>query len=183
MYSDFPCSHEEYNSITNASEFNIIGGAEQSFASQIDWNLHAIASKCADWICEEAADPNSNNCIWMLSFVKIESLLSGTLNRDLCKAFRVMVATSSIIYIWGDNASFDHYNSSDLWIIRSSAGSQVLRKLNTVLNTGKIAKASIDELKTIFLVLFGTVIAVGYTGPGTCREKVNTPDRTRKTHW
>ena len=184
IFSDVPYIQEVYSSsITNTSDFNdITGGATQFFAPQIDWNLHDIASNCADWICEGAADPNSNSRAWMLSSVVVESLLSGILTRDLCKALRVTVGTSFIIYDRGDYPSPNHLSSSYLWIIRAFAGSQVLRKLDAVLNTGKIAKASIDELKAIFLLLFGTVIAVGYTGPRIYRKKVNKSDQVRKTY-
>lgn len=107
--------------------------------------------------------PGSNSRVWMLSSLKAECLLSTFLDGNLCKALRVLVETSSILHNWGMDTSYSRYSSTDLWSIRSFAGSQVLRGLERALNLQRLANASADVLKALFLVLLGTVIAVGYS--------------------
>ena len=109
----------------------------------------------------------------MLSSTELRYLLSNILGENISKALRAVVETSSVIYNWGDEATFSHYSSSDLWSIRSFAGSQVLQELDTVVSNSKLAKASRDELKATFLVLFGMVVAVGYTGSSSQSNRVS----------
>lgn len=174
LISDFPCSLEKYNAIP--SGIVSYGDAKRTFEPQISWDLHSIASTCANWICDEDTNVVANSRVWILSSLNTQHSLSDLLGEDFSKALRLLVKISSIIYNWGDQATYSHYSSSDLWGIRTFAGSQVLRRLHATLTIHKLAKASQDELKAIFLVLFGTVIAVGYTGPSDRFWEVIVPD-------
>jgi len=169
---DFPCSQERYNSIVCASDINITGNTKSDFQPPMCWDLHTIASNCADWICEESVNSALNSRVWIFSSLDAENLLARTLDENLSRALRVLVQTSSMIHNWGDEANFSHYSPSDLWSLRSFAGSQVLRGLDAALNINKLAKASHNELEAMFLALFGSVIAVGYTGPRIYLEEV-----------
>lgn len=117
--------------------------------------------------------PGSNSRVWIFSSLKAESLLSAFVGGNLSKAFRVLVETSSILHIWGMDTSYSHYSSTDLWSIRSFAGSQVLHDLERALNLQRLANASADVLKALFLVLLGTIIAVGYSTSVSASEGVN----------
>jgi len=177
MTADYPCSQDEYNSIICASDIIITGNARSGSRPPIHWDLQRIASNCADWICEATVNSAACSRVWMLSSLDAERLLAEPLDANLSKALRVVVGTSSIIHNWGDEATFSHYTSSDLWSIRSFAGTQVLRGLATTLSIDRLAKASHDELKAIFLVLFGAVIAVGYTSSRNRQGKVLKSDQ------
>lgn len=109
----------------------------------------------------------------MLSSLKAEHLLSNLVDSNLTRALRVLVETASILHNWGDNATYSHYSSSDLWSIRSFAGSQVLRALEANLTNTILARASSKVLKALFLVLLGTIIAVGYTDSVSRLDKVS----------
>ncbi len=160
---DFPCTQDKYSAIVCDSDFVIVGDAERTFKPRILWDLDAVSSDCAKWICEEHVEPVSNSRVWMLSSLKAEDLLSNFVDPDLSKALRILVETSSILHNWGGDATFSHYSSSDLWSIRSFAGSQALRNLGAVLTNNRLATSSKDVLKAVFLILLGTIIAVGYT--------------------
>lgn len=99
----------------------------------------------------------------MFSSLDAERLLSKYVDANLSKAVRILVETSSILRNWGMNTNYLHYSSSDLWNIRSFAGSQVLKGLESALNVKRLAESSADVLKALFLVTHGTVIAVGYS--------------------
>lgn len=160
---DFPCTQDKYNAIISTSDFILVGDAERTFKPGFLWDLGAVSSDCAKWICEEHVSPASTSRVCMLSSLKAADLLSKFVDPGLSKALRVVVETSSILHNWGDDATFSRYSSSDLWSIRSFAGSQALRNLEAVLMNNRLAKSSKDVLKAVFLVLLGTVIAVGYT--------------------
>ena len=67
------------------------------------------------------------------------------------------------------------YNKDDLENIRSFAGTSVLRHLERVLSNIALAETSLKEMKALFLILFGTIIAVGYSQPVGHDEEVSTP--------
>lgn len=161
--SDFPCSQEQYNAILQVTNNILFDDAKHTFDSEVNWDLESIVSNCAEWILHERVDPGMNSCLWIFSSLKVEFLLSTFVHNNLSKALRVLVKTSSILHNWGMDAECSHYSTSDLWRIRSFAGSQVVRGLKTALKNTSLAKASIDVLKALFLVLLGTIIAVGYS--------------------
>lgn len=160
--SDFPCSYEEINKILEGNSNILIGDLRHTFDVEIRWDLENVVLDCADWISAENLKPESNSRVWIFSSLKAEILLSTFLGGNLSKAVRVLVETSSILHNWGINASYLRYSSSDLWRIRSFAGSQVLHGLEHALKNANLAKASVDVLKALFLALLGTIIAVGY---------------------
>ena len=47
--------------------------------------------------------------------------------------------------------------------MRSFAGNKVLKGLEKVLNNNALSRASLFELKALFLILFGTIVSVGYS--------------------
>ena len=162
MKVDLIPSRDGYAPTSFTSDIFIAGDVRRSFEPPIDWDLENIASDCANWICEDDI-PVPNSRVWILSSRDAEHLLSPLLDRELCRALRLMMETSSILHNWGSDANFSPYSAADLWKIRSSAGSQVLRRLDAALSLTKLANASHDELKATFLALFGAVISVGYT--------------------
>lgn len=179
---DFPCSQEQYDSILRTDDITLVGNARQTFDPEIHWNLGNITADCAEWLLEERMKPGSNSRVWMLSSLKAECLLSTFLDGNLCKALRVLVETSSILHNWGMDTSYSRYSSTDLWSIRSFAGSQVLRGLERALNLQRLANASADVLKALFLVLLGTVIAVGYsTSESHLDERIESSRMTANT--
>lgn len=162
-HSDFPCNQEQYDNILRANRSILAPNANRRFDPDIHWDLGTFAADCAEWILDESVEPGSNSRVWMFSSLDAERLLSTFVDDNLSKALRVLVRTSSILHNWGMNTSCSHYSSSDLWSIRSFAGSQVLHGLERALNLQRLAKSPADVLKALFLVILGTVIAVGYS--------------------
>ena len=150
----------------------IAGDLDRVFDPLIDWSLPAVASSCVDWMCAEEQTPTMNSRAWMMSSSPIERLLSNYLNPSLSKFLRILVETSSMIYHWGSDVIFPCYNLSDLWDIRSFAGSQVLGKLEALLSNTSSAKASLNTTIAVFLVVFNATIAIVYTDPRYDRNKV-----------
>ena len=141
----------------------MLGTDKRTFDLEFHWDLGSIASDCAEWVLDERVKPGSNSRVWILSSIDAETLLSEFVDGNLSKAVRVLVETSSILYNWGMDTSYSHYSSSELWSLRSFAGSQVLHGLERALNVQRLAVVSADVLKALFLVILGTIIAVGYS--------------------
>ena len=87
--------------------------------------------------------------------------------------FRLLVETSSALYNRGLQQEYAGYNAIELWRIRSFAGDKVLEGLQRVLNNKALSYASLFELKALFLILFGTIVSVGYSGQWTLSGSVS----------
>ena len=145
------------------SDIILIGNTNHKFDPEVHWDLGSIASDCAQWVLNGRAKPRSYSRVWMFSSTRAELLPSTFVDGNLSKGLRVLAETSSILRKWRTNTSYLYYSSSDLWNIRSFAGSQVLQGLERALNLQRLAKISADVLKAPFLVLLRTTIAVGYS--------------------
>jgi hypothetical protein len=53
--------------------------------------------------------------------------------------------------------------SREAYVVRSHAGTQVLIGLEALLRPAELAKATVEKKRAIFLLLFGTVLAISYT--------------------
>lgn len=150
-----------------------MGNLKQNCNSETQWDLGSIALDCADWVLDERMKPGSKSRVWLFSSSEAEYLLSTIVGGELSRAFRILVEISSIIHNWGIFTSYSQYSSSDLWKIRSFAGSQVVQGLEQSLKFNRLAKASVDVLKALFLVLLGTIIAVGYSTSVSYSDEVS----------
>jgi len=86
-------------------------------------------------------------------------------DNNLIIAVRVLVDTASILHNYDHGVCHRNCSSADVWRIRSFAGSQVFLCLEAVSSNKRLAGASLDELKALFLVMLATTIAVGYSQP------------------
>ena len=172
---DFPCSYDQYERIINLNDDILIGNATHNFPLEIRWDLESVVSDCVEWVLEERLRPESNSRVWMFSSFKAETLLSTFVGGNLSKALRILVETSSILHNWGMDADYLRYSPSDLWKIRSFAGSQMIHGLELALKNARLAKASVDNLKALFLALLGTIIAVGYSTSVFHSDEVGQP--------
>ena len=180
--SDFPCNQEQYDSILRTNTVIVAGNTSHSFDPEVCWDLGTMASDCAEWILGKSVKPRAKNRVWTFSSFDAECLLSPFVDANLSKALRVLVETSSILRNWGMDTSYSDYSSSDLWSIRSFAGSQLLQGLERALNLQRLAESSEDVLKALFLVILGTIIAVGYSTPVSRSNEVRSCNCLRYHH-
>ena len=166
---DFPSGHPQHNVIFDLA-WQFIAGDQRCFYEQAaNWDLTELALFSADWICNEGAKPALDNRSWLYSSTHFAKLTSGLLDKNLRDAAIVLVNTSAILYDWGRESPSQNSSTSNLWRIRSIAGTQVLLGLGIALSDKSLAEASQDELKALVLVLLGTTVASGYFSP---KEKV-----------
>ncbi len=118
------------------------------------------------------SDANSaqvvNSRIMILSSDRFKDFLSGLLSPDFCQWFRWLIKISSIIYNHDGDASLVGYSLKDLWNICAYAGTKVMQELESLLSSISLAKATLPRLTAVFVVLFGTIISVGYIS-AVCR--------------
>lgn len=155
----------------------ITDDVQVDFVPESYWNLDIITQDFAQWMSNQQLTPTSTSRVGILSSFKLTRLLSISTPGNMSQHFRLFVETSSALHNRGfhqgyESAVYNHgfqqeyagYNLVDLWRIRSFAGNKVLVGLQGVLNNNALSRASLSELKALFLVLFGTIVSVGYSG-------------------
>lgn len=147
------------------------------FESEVLWDLDAMVSEFACWMSQKHALPASTSRVGILSSIKFTQLVRTLADEDLTRTFRLLVESSSVIYNYEGQPDiyWKDYYTDDLESIRSFAGTSVLRHLERVLSNIALAENSLKEMKALFLILFGTIIAVGYSRPAGHNQEVSTP--------
>ena len=135
-----------------------------------------MVSEFAGWMSDKHALPASTSRVGILSSAKFTELIRTIADEDLTRTFRLLVESSSVLYNYNGQPDFfwKDYDMDDLESIRSFAGTSVLRHLERVLSNITLAKTSLKEMKALFLILFGTIIAIGYSQPIGHNEEVST---------
>jgi hypothetical protein len=99
-----------------------------------------------------------------MSSFQFRDLLKNWLPDTLCEQFRLMVYTSSLLYNLGNGVSYSGITPLEFRMTLSKAGTALLESLEKLLRPAHLAKALPENKRAIFLVLFGTILAVGYSG-------------------
>ena len=114
---------------------------------------------------DDDAQTGSTSLVGILSSSAFESMISKFLDRGLSRHVKLLVELTSFLYSYGSKASYADCDSTSLWSLRSFSGARVLQQLESALGTASLVAAagSHEKLRALFLVLFATIIAVGYS--------------------
>lgn len=131
----------------------------------IKWDVASISSEFVLWMSDDHAQPGSTSLVGILSSSAFESMISKLVDKRLSKCVRLLVRLTSFLYSHESQASDPNCNPTSMWSLRSFAGTRVLQELESALGKPSLAAASHEKLAALFLVLFATIIAVGYSNP------------------
>lgn len=140
------------------------------------WNVHDLCSEFVLWMFDQDARPGTTSLVGILSSLAFERLISPFVPRGIIMHLRPFIELTAFLYSSGGRSSYANRRPSDLWRLHAYLGSKVLQCLNKVLNNTSLEKSTLGELQAIFLVLFATLIAVGYSRRWN-RVEVSPPDR------
>ena len=153
------------------------GDVQLAFESEVLWDLEVLVSEFAGWMSQKHALPASTSRVGILSSAKLTQLIRPIADEDLTRTFRLLVESSSVLYNYDGqpDISWKDYYQDDLENIRSYAGTSVLRHLERILSNIALAETSLKEMKALFLIVFGKIIAVGYSRPVVHNQEVSIP--------
>jgi len=126
------------------------------------WDIGVFFANFADSMSkpQDYNVPISRACV--MSTRRFEYLLSSFVGFGVSHWFRILVKTPSILH----NSESGGFPATDsewhLWIAFSFSGSKFLQHLESSLSMISLAKAPLENLKALFLVLLGTIVAVRY---------------------
>ena len=148
----------------------IIGQSEAlAFENRIGWDVDTLCAELAQWMLDDDAQPASTSLVGILSSLAFEKLivplLGPLLSENICTNLRLFVELSSALYCSNGQIAYAGCRSSELWGVQAYVGTKVLQSLDVAMTNVFSAKASLAELKALFLALLATIIAVSYSRP------------------
>ena len=134
--------------------------------SEVSWDIDAISLNFAQWMSIQHLTPASTSRVRILSSFTLPRLLSTLFPGNLGRSVRLFVETSSALNNGCFQVHYAGYHLTDLWRIGSFIGNKVLEDLEKALSSIALAKVFLMELKALFVVFFGTNIAVDHAIQG-----------------
>ncbi|KAH8732539.1 hypothetical protein GQ44DRAFT_755041 [Phaeosphaeriaceae sp. PMI808] len=130
------------------------------FESKVTWGLEALVSNIVDWLNNPTVSETSK--VGTLSSPQFLGLIKPLVGENMMTKFQYMIYAISLAYTQNSR----HLLSSlELHQIGATAGHNFLRVLDERLKPQSLKEYSVDHLRALFLMIFGTTLAVSYAEP------------------
>lgn len=133
------------------------------FASQVTWDLGALVNDIVDWLNDPMVSVTSK--VGTLSSPQFLDLIKPSIKENTRINFQRMIYAISLAYTQPTAPDRDDLSIEELHQIGSVAGHGLLKELDERLKPQSLNDCSGDDLRALFLLVFGTILAVGYTKP------------------
>jgi len=156
------------------------------FASQMTWEIDSFSNDIWSWLGVSSYKPETRlartsiSKVGAMSSTQFRDLIQPLLGEDISTTFRLMIYAISLAHTQqSQNQNSNHeygygYQLSvlDLQKIGALAGKRCLRFLDDTFTATSLAKIFKDgnakgKIQALFLLAFGTVLAIGYAKPIT----------------
>ena len=147
---------------------------ELHFEEAIHWDIDVLCKDFAAWMTADNDQPATISRVGVLSSMQCQRLFCRYSNDDMCTYLPLLVLSSSLLYN-RQGPPHPRYTYECLSSARSVLGNELLKHLETALKPASLSKMSKQQLEVIFMVVFGTIIAVVYsckTGPEEARVEL-----------
>jgi hypothetical protein len=139
-----------------------------SFRSQITWTLPALVLELVEWLNNPQLSTTSK--VGLLSSPSFLDLVEPYVGAEISISFQRMLYAESLAYTQPTSDEKHHLSVPELQQIGAIAGHNVLNFLYLKLNSDSLRSSSKHDLEAVFLLLVGTILAVGYSYPNTSAE-------------
>jgi hypothetical protein len=140
-----------------------VAGISLKFASQVTWTLEALVDDIVNWL--NAPNLSQTSKVGTLSSPQFLDLIKPTMKDDTYMYFQRMVFTESLAYTQATSQHRHFLSITELHQIGAIAGHTWLKTLDEKVKPQYLSTCSKEELHALFLLLIGTILAVGYTRP------------------
>jgi hypothetical protein len=134
-----------------------------NFASQITWDLRALVDDVVDWLNSPQISTTSK--VGTLSSPNFMELIEPHIGFENMLIFQRMLYAESLAYIQPTTKDQHHLSIQELQQIGAVAGHSFLKFLDEKLRPQSLKNCSKEDLHALFLLVVGTILAVGYTDP------------------
>ena len=134
------------------------------FSIPFEWNIDDASKGIALWLTDDSQPP-AFSIVGLLSSARFHEMLSQAVDPRLSGHFRVLIHLASLLHTTGMVAGYRNYSVDETRSVRDYAGTQVLFALDSLLKPLRLEASDkkLEKMKTIFLILLGTVVAAKYT--------------------
>ncbi|KAH7386540.1 hypothetical protein BKA64DRAFT_145627 [Cadophora sp. MPI-SDFR-AT-0126] len=149
------------------------------FAHDVTWNTEALVNDIVQWLNNPLLS-NTSKVGTMSSPEFLHTILDSSTSLDEKSGmnFQLMLYATSLAHIQQTAPNNHEYSITDLLQIGSVAGHNFLKYLDDKFKPQKLAKCTGDDIRALFLLAFGTILAVGYADDKAVN--VRTPEKQRQ---
>ena len=133
------------------------------FASQITWDLEALVNDVVDWLNDVSVFNTSK--VGTLSSDQFLELVKPSVGENISTDYQQMIYAVSLAYTQPTAPGKHPLSISELLQVGSLAGHKFLKSLEKKLKAQSLNDCSRVDLQTLFLLVTGTILAIGYTEP------------------
>jgi hypothetical protein len=133
------------------------------FASEITWDLGFLVNDIVDWLNNPM--PSNTSKVGTLSSPQFLELVKSSVQENTRVDFQRMIYAISLAYTQPTSPDKHFLTISELYQVGSMAGHGFLRNLDEKLKAQSLKDCSRDDLQALFLLVVGTILAVGYVDP------------------
>jgi hypothetical protein len=138
------------------------------FSSQMTWEIDSFSNDVLTWL--NSREPASTSKVGAMSSPHFQDLIKPFVGNDISTSFRLMIYAISIAYTQQSSNHEYQLSIADLQKIGAVAGKRCLSFLDNTLAASSLARISKDRnakktLQALFLLAFGTILAIGYAQP------------------
>lgn len=148
-----------------------------SVSFPVDWTLPAISKEVFNLLRRNVSEKASK--VGTLSSPHFASLVQKHAPEDVAKAFQLMLYATSLSYVHSDNTTYaGKLSVAELQELGAQAGHAILRYLERELCRPQLSRADREKGTVLFLLTFGTILAIRYTSPA-----LHTPEPEEAAMW
>jgi hypothetical protein len=142
-----------------------------NFASQVPWNIPALVDDIVEWLNGPQFSTIAPSKVGTLSSPNFMALIESHVGVGSMLNFQRMLYAESLAHLRPTAEDQQHLSTSELCQIGAAAGHSFLNFLDKKLRPESLKSGSHEYLQTLFLLIVGTILAVGYTSPGVTNSK------------
>ena len=133
------------------------------FSPLITWDLEALVDDVVNWLNHPKVSETSK--VGTLSSPRFLDLIQPFVDDKTGTHFHRMMYAISLAYTRSIVPGMHHLTVAELFEVGSMAGHNFLRILDKLLKPQHLRNCSQDQLRSLFLSIFGAILAVAYTEP------------------
>lgn len=135
------------------------------FASHVVWDLRALTEDTVEWLNDSMISDTSK--VGTFSSPRFLDLIAPWVDEATRRDFQQMIYATTLAYTQTSAPDKHHLNPLELRRIGAVAGHKLLKVLDEKLKPQSLKGCSEDDLQALFLLVVGTILAVGYAEPDT----------------
>lgn len=145
-----------------ADEISLLDSMDTNLKFEVNWDMEDLTGVVTDWLITPASSRIS--MVGTLSSKHFSNMVGRHLDSNLANRSRMFLYAVSLAHVQVGNMSDSHYLSlPDLQNITCVLGRDLLGQLDRLVSPTELARATKERCEAIFLVLYGTLLAVSYS--------------------